>query len=256
MPDLAPSALSTVIVDDEPHCSVTLAQLLGRNHPEVRILGSAQGVEDGLALVRQAKPQLLFLDVELGDSTGFELLEALGPDCPHVVFTTAHEGYAVKAIRFSALDFLLKPIDPEELGAALERVRLAMAAPPRPDRFLALMQNMLLTSPGEQRIALPVSDGLEMVETHKILYCESDRNYTLVHLAGAKPLLITRTLKDFEDLLPSRDFIRVHHHFLINVHHVRKYIRGEGGEVVMGDGVHVAVSRRRKQELMGRLSRL
>src|SRR5690606_343944 len=105
-----------------------------------------------------------------------------------------HEGYAVKAIRFSALDYLLKPIDPGELGMALDKVRQVSEGPPRADRLVALMQNMLLASAGEQRIALPVSDGLEMVDAGNILYCESDRNYTLVHQPGAKPLLITRTL--------------------------------------------------------------
>ena len=256
MTDAPAPAITAVIVDDEPHCRTALSELLQRRFPEVEVKGTAAGVDEGIALVEQAAPELLFLDVELGDHTGFELLEAFGARCPHVVFTTAHEGYAVKAIRFSALDFLLKPIDPDELGLALERARQVLAGPQRPDRFLALMQNMLMAGTGEQRIALPVSDGLEMVDTGNILYCESDRNYTMVHLAGAKPLLITRTLKEFEDLLPPRDFIRVHHHYLINVRHVRKYIRGEGGEVIMGDGVNVAVSRRKKQELMARLSRL
>lgn len=253
--DRAP-AISAAIVDDEPHCRTALVQLLQRHFPDVDLKGTAADVAGGITLVEQAKPQLLFLDVELGDQTGFELLEAFGGAGPHVIFTTAHEGYAIKAIRFSALDFLLKPIDPAELEGAMERVRLALAGPQRPDRFLALMQNMLMANSGDQQIALPIADGLEIVDTKHILYCESDRSYTLVHRTGAKPLLITRTLKDFEGLLPSRDFIRIHHHFLINVRHVRKYIRGEGGEVVMSDGRNVAVSRRKKQELMGRLSRV
>lgn len=256
MPQAGTPAITAAIVDDEAHGRTALSELLLRQFPLVQLVGMAGDVEEGIALVRQTAPALLFLDVELGDHTGFDLLEALGAGCPHVIFTTAHEGYAIRAIRFSALDFLLKPIDPEELATALDRARTALENPPRSDRFLAAMQNMLLVAEADQRIALPVSDGLEMVETDDILYCESDGNYTLVHRADTKPLLITRTLKDFEDLLPSRDFIRIHHHFLVHVHHVRKYIRGEGGEVVMDNGANLAVSRRRKQELMGRLARL
>ncbi len=247
---------TAVIVDDEAHCRDALSGLLQRRFADVEIRGMAANVKDGVELVRKEQPALLFLDVELGDRTGFELLETLGPERPHVIFTTAHEGYAVKAIRFSALDFLLKPIDPDELRTALDKVQQRMQQPQHPDQFIALMRNVLLHAHSEKRIALPVADGLEMVDTDTILYCESDGNYTRVHRPDTKPLLITRTLKEFEDMLAARDFIRVHHSYLINVRHVRRYIRGEGGEVIMDNGTSVAVSRRKKQELMDGLARL
>jgi two-component system LytT family response regulator len=248
---------TAVIVDDEEHCRVALSGLLERRHPEIELVGMASSVPEGIDLVNTRKPKILFLDIEIGKQTGFDLLQALGPDRPHVIFTTAHEGYAVRAIRFSALDYLLKPVDPEELGLAIGKVMEHMRPPQSPDQFLALLKNLAQPQHGgEKRIALPVSDGLEMVNVDDILYCESDSNYTVVHQKDKKRLVISRTLKEFEDMLDPAQFIRVHHSYLINAKHVKKYIRGEGGEVIMADGTNVAVSRRKKQELMDSLARM
>ena len=244
------------IVDDEEHCRSALSGLLERRHPEIELLGMATNVPDGIKLVHAQKPKLLFLDIEMGKQTGFDLLQAIGPDQPHVIFTTAHEGYAVRAIRFSALDYLLKPVDAEELANALGKVVEAQRTPQTSDQFLALLKNLSQPQGAEKRIALPVSDGLEMVNMDDILFCESDSNYTVVHQKEKKRLVISRTLKEFEDMLDPAQFIRVHHSHPINVKHVTKYIRGEGGEVIMADGTNVAVSRRKKQELMDSLARL
>ncbi|MCW5898447.1 MAG: response regulator transcription factor [Flavobacteriales bacterium] len=247
---------TAVIVDDEQHCRDALSGLLQRRFPEIALLGMATNVMEGVELLNRERPTVLFLDVELGDRTGFDLLQAIGPDRPHVIFTTAHEGYALKAIRFSALDFLLKPVDPDELQAALDKLRQAMRMPQHPDQFMVLMKNLMLSANSDKRIALPVAEGLEMIDTDDIIYCESASNYTVVHQKDGKRLVISRTLKEFEDMLGVQDFIRVHHAHLINVRHVKKYIRGEGGEVIMSDGANVAVSRRKKQELMDSLARL
>ena len=247
---------TAVIVDDEKHCQDALSGILKRQHPEIELLGIAGSVEEGLELLARTKPDILFLDIEIGDRTGFDLLQSLGPTRPHVIFQTAHEGYAVKAIRFSALDYLLKPVDPDELTAALGKVTQAARLPQSPDLFKALLHNLSGASGGPTKIALPVADGLEMVDPMNILYCESDSNYTVVHQQGEKRLVISRTLKEFEDMLSEQGFVRVHHSYLINTRHVKKYIRGEGGEVIMNDGTNVAVSRRKKQELMDSLARL
>lgn len=250
------STLSAVIVDDEQHCRDALSGLLQRKHPEIELLGMATNVPEGIALLSKVKPKVLFLDIEMGKQTGFDLLQAIGPDRPHVIFTTAHEGYAVKAIRFSALDYLLKPVDAEELASAIGKVRQEERTPQSPDQFMALLKNLTRPSGAEKRIALPVADGLEMVDVDDIMYCESDSNYTVVHQKDKKRLVISRTLKEFEDMLDPTQFVRVHHSYLINVKHVKKYIRGEGGEVIMSDGTNVAVSRRKKQELMDSLAKL
>ncbi len=250
------SELTAVIVDDEQHCRDALSGILARKFPDITLLGMATSVPDGVELLARVKPKVLFLDIEIGQQTGFDLLQAIGPDRPHVIFTTAHEGYAVRAIRFSALDYLLKPVDPDELKGAIGKVQKAIRTPQSPDQFLALLKNLAQPQTPDRRIALPVADGLEMVDVEDITYCESDSNYTVVHQKDKKRLVISRTLKEFEDILDPAKFVRVHHAFLINVKHVKKYIRGEGGEVIMSDGTNVAVSRRKKQDLMDSLARL
>ena len=173
--------ITAIIVDDEERSSNSLLRLLEKNHPEVELLGVANDLTSGLDLVERRNPQLLFLDIELKDRTGFELIEALGERKPHVVFTTAHVGYAIKAIRFSALDYLLKPIAPYDLAEAVKRAREAVDAPLSNDRYEALLKN-LDRSTKDRAIALPVKDGLEMVQVNEIVHCESDSNYTTVHL--------------------------------------------------------------------------
>jgi two-component system LytT family response regulator len=247
--------LTAVIIDDEDHCRIALSSLMERKFPEIELLEMATNVTDGAELIGRVKPELVFLDVELGDSTGFDLLSKLENEKPHVIFTTAHEGYAIKAIRFSAIDYLLKPVDADDLRLSLNKVQANRASPHDSTAIAALLRN--LTKPNqERRLALPVADGLELVAVDEILYCESESNYTTIHLVNKKRLVISRTLKQFEDLLDGDSFVRVHHSHLINVRFVRKYIRGEGGEVIMTDGTNVAVSRRKKQELMDSLSRL
>lgn len=244
-----------MIVDDEEHCRMALSALLARRFPEVELMGTAADVREGVDLIRRVAPGLVFLDVEMGDRTGFDLLSELGDDRPHIVFTTAHENYAVRAIRFSAIDYLLKPVDADELRASVDKALAARVKPQDQVGVASLLKNLIKPAT-DRRLALPVSDGLEMVPMEAILYCAADSNYTLVHLKDRKRLLISRTLKEFEDLLEGELFVRVHHGYLINVRHVRKYIRGEGGEVIMADGTNVAVSRRKKQEFLDALERL
>ena len=247
--------MTAVIVDDEEHCRAALSGLLSRKFPEIELVDVATNVPEGIALIQRVEPELLFLDVEMGEQTGFDLLAALGAHRPHIIFTTAHESYALKAIRFSAIDYLLKPVDADELRMAVDKVLEKRDTPQEQSQITALLKNLSKPT-SDRRLALPVSDGLELVAVDDILYCESDSNYTVVHIKDKKRLVISRTLKEFEDILEGDAFIRVHHSHLINVRHVKKYIRGEGGEVIMVDGTNVAVSRRKKQELMDSLSRL
>lgn len=248
-------SLTAIIVDDEESPRKSLLGLLQRRHPEVSILGVAMDVPTGIEMIRQNKPQLLFLDIELKDKTGFDILKALGEERPHVIFTTAHEGYAVRAIRFSALDYLLKPIDAIELQEAIEKADKAIHSQGRPAMVDMLLKNIDRTS-GERMIALPVSDGLELVHVNEIIVCESESNYTTLYLRDNKRLVISRTLKEFEDLLGEQDFIRVHNSFLISKKHIKKYIKGEGGEVIMSNDMNILVSRRKKPDLMLALDRL
>ena len=247
--------LTAVIVDDEEAPRNLLTNLLKRQHSEVQLLGTEVDVPSGIDLVRRTAPQVLFLDIELKDKTGFDLLRALGERRPHVIFTTAHESYAVKAIRFSALDYLLKPIDPQELSDAIAKAMEVTRPEEKPVMVDMLLKN-IDRSIGDRTIALPVSDGLELVHVNEIVVCESDSNYTTLYMRDDKRLVISRTLKEFEDLLGEQEFIRVHNSHLISRKHIKKYIKGEGGEVIMSNGMNIAVSRRKKQELMDALERL
>ena len=161
----------------------------------------------------------------------------------------------MKAIRFSALDYLLKPIDAAELKEAIAKAEQAIRAVDKPGMVDMLLKNIDRSS-GERVIALPVSDGLEFVHVNEIVLCESDSNYTTLHMRDGKPLLISRTMKEFEDLLVDQSFKRVHNSYLVNVKHIRKYVRGDGGEVIMSNGMNVSVARRKKQELLDSLDML
>ena len=248
--------LRAVIIDDEEDARKALSSLILQDHPYVRLLGMADGVSSGLELISKLAPNLLFLDVELRTTTGFELLEALGEKRPHVIFTTAHEGYAVKAIRFSALDFLLKPVDPAELHVAINKAMDVAEARQTPQQFLSLLQNFGQERAVKKRLALPTLDGLVMADVSDILYCQGDGHYTTIGQLDRKPVVISRNLGQLEDLLPHDDFVRIHHSHLVAVKHIIKYVRGEGGEVVMADGANLAVSKRKKQDLMDRLARV
>jgi len=244
--------MTAAIIDDEEAPRSHLAGMLKKQHPEISILGHADDVASGAELIRRSKPQLLFLDIELKDRTAFDLLKMLGDHRPPVIFTTAHESYALKAIRFSALDYLLKPIDAAELHEAIAKAAKAQPSAAPPAMVDMLLKNIDRAS-GERVIAVPVKDGLEFIHVNEILACESDSNYTTLHLREDKRLVISRTMKQFEDLLQDPPFKRIHNGYLVNIRHIRKYIRGEGGEVILTNGMSLPVARRKKQELMDSL---
>jgi len=246
---LAPSA---VIIDDEALCREQLLDLLRQRHPGLRIVGQASTVPEGIALVRSTKPEIIFLDIEIGGMTGFDLLKAISPQQPHIIFTTAHESYAVKAIRFNALDYLLKPIVASELDDAVYKAQRSADSGKAPD-----VPGLLGSVLSDRQIALPISNGLVVVHLDDILHCSSDKNYTEVFVRGEKkPYVISKPLGDFDAFLADQGFIRIHQSHLVNRKHIKRYVRGEGGEVVMSDGTNLPVSRRQKAELIEMLDRL
>jgi len=243
---------TALIIDDEALCREELLGLLGKRHPSINVLGQASTVPEGIGLARSTKPDILFLDVEMGNMTGFDLLKAIASQQPHVIFTTAHESYAVKAIRFHALGYVLKPIIAEELDDAVNHVMRSLVTP-RPTE----LPNLLGSVMSDRQLALPDSNGLLLVHLDDILYCNSDKNYTEVFLRGEKkPHVISKPLSDFDAYLGEQGFVRIHQSHLVNRKHIKRYVKGEGGEVVMSDGAHLPVSRRQKMELMGVLDRI
>lgn len=243
---------TAVIVDDEEHCRVAISGLLQQQHPEVELIGEATNVPEGLALFRSLRPELMFLDIEMGQQTGFDLLQALGPERPHVIFTTAHEGYAIKAIRFSALDYLLKPVDPEELATAMGKVVQKQRKPQTPDQFEALMQNLTGAKSEQPQIATPMDSGLQLVKLGEVLYFSSTSEGTEVHGADGSVLTIPRVLKDIEGLMDPGHFIRSDKDHLVNVRHVRDLAKDK---VKLADGTRLPVDAHQEQELRSLLAK-
>ena len=244
--------INAVIVDDEHYAAQALVTLLKKNCPDVTITAVCNNAKEAVKVIRELQPQLVFLDIEMPYLNGFELLEILAPVSFECIFTTSYDQYAIRAIRFSALDYLLKPVDPEDLKAAVNRVT-GKKSPSLQQQMELLLSKFQQPRPVENRIALPTLEGLQIIPVDAILYCSSSSNYTIFNLADGQKLIISRTLKEIEEMLEEYRFLRVHHSYLVNLNEVRKYNRGEGGSLQMSDGASIDVSRSRKEVLLKKL---
>lgn len=244
--------LKAIIIDDEPYCCEILAAMLQAECPVVQIVSVCPNGEAGLAAIRQFSPDLVFLDVEMPRMNGFQMLEQLSSIRFQLIFTTAYDQYALKAIRFSAIDYLLKPIDRQELKEAVQKVEARIHIPIH-QQLEVLMQKLKQPAQSITKIALPTMEGLQMISVNTIIYCESDDNYTRLSLNNNKRLLVTRSLKDIEEMLEPYPFLRVHRSYLVNLNEIEKYIKGDGGYLIMSDGNNVDVSKSRKESLMQKL---
>jgi two-component system LytT family response regulator len=246
--------IKAIIVDDEPLCCQSLQLLLEQNCPDVSVVGVYNNGLTALEALRSQNVDLVFLDVEMPRMSGFEMLEALGPVTFKLIFTTSYDKYALNALRVSAIDYLLKPIDRRELIAAVEKVRSSSASV-NTQQLELLLQKVQHPLRPMQKIALPSIEGLEMVPVENILYCESSDNYCYIFLKDGKKMLVTRSMKDMEEILEEHSFARVHRSFLVNLNEVERYVRGDGGYVMMSDGKMIDVSRSKKEELLKKLLR-
>lgn len=232
-----------------------MEHLLNRHCGDVKILAVCANGEEALAAIARQQPDILFLDIEMPGMNGFELLEKFSAPQFEIIFTTAYNEYAIKAIKHSALDYLLKPVDKDELIHTVQRARehKARKVSQRVDSLLELLN----LKKKNNRFAVPTMEGLIMVDAESILYCESDSAYCKIFFAGTgKPLVISKTLKEVEEIVRDNDFFRIHHSYLINMRYFQKYIRGEGGEVVLNNGLHLPVSRTKKQEFLTVLNKM
>ena len=241
--------MKVVLVDDEKHCLETLSWQLQRYCPQVEILAACSTAAAAIKIIQKEPVDLVFLDIEMPHMNGFEMLEALQPITFEIIFTTAYDMFAVKAFKFSAVDYLLKPIDKEELLQAMNKYK-TRGTKLRPEQLNILFQSLNQKSGPVQRVALPTMEGLEFIEAEDIIHCQSESNYTHIFLAGDTKLLISKTLKETEELLKDHNFMRIHHSHLINLNHVRKYVKGDGGYVIMSNDDAVNVSRSRKELLL------
>jgi len=244
--------IRAIIIDDEPYCCEVLVALLQDCCPDVKIVAVCQNGMDGLSSIRQQTPDLVFLDVEMPKMNGFEMLEQLPSINFHLVFTTSYDQYALKAFRFSAIDYLLKPIDQEELQKSVQKV-LQHSQAPLPQQLEILMRKIHLPTALINKIALPTMDGLQMILVDLIISCESDDNYTILKLKDRRKIVVSCTLKEIEEILEDHSFIRVHRSYLVNLNEIEKYLKGEGGYLVMTDGSTIDVSRTRKETLLKKL---
>jgi two-component system LytT family response regulator len=246
------SMIRSVIVDDELKSRESLKILIEDFCKDVSVEAMCKSVSEAEQAIDELKPDLIFLDIQLQRETGFDLLSKYSTLNFEVIFTTAYSEYAIKAFKFSAIDYLLKPIDIAELQQAIEKVQKRKTNSIT-DRLQQLVQNLRANSSDNYKLALPTSDGLVFVKVNDILYCEASSNYTEITMADNKKYLVTRTLKEYDEMLNAQNFYRIHHSYLINLNGVKKYVRGDGGYVVMSNEKALDVSKRKRDGFLDRI---
>ena len=237
--------IKSIIVDDEKHGRENLAGILKQHCPEIAVVGEANSVEQAILLIQNFQPELVFLDIEMPKANGFELLEHFKTIHFEVIFVTAFDNYAIRAIRFSAADYILKPINYHDLIAAVTKVSTRIQLKEENERVKQLYRN--IHQPTNPRIGLPTTDRIEFVEVNKIIRCQGEGNYTHLYFEENKHLFVAKTLVEFEELLEEYAFVRVHKTHLVNFKQVVAYLKTDGGVLKLSNGDEVAISRRRKE---------
>ncbi len=247
--------IKVVLVDDEKNALEVLEWQLKKYCPEVDILALCSSADEAVVAIIQHKPDLIFLDVEMPVKSGFEVLNAFNEPTFDVVFTTAYNQFAIKAFKYAAFDYLLKPIDAVDLTELLKRYQKKQAKT-NPGNYQLLKEQLVKQTKPSGKIALHTSDGLQFVKPEQIIRCESLSNYTKVHLNNNQKITLSKTLKEVEETLESYPFYRVHHSHLINLEHIEKYVKADGGYVIMSDGEQITVARNRKEGFVELFSKL
>lgn len=242
--------IKAVIIEDEEHSRKMLQQLLEEHCPQIKVLAEADSVTSGFSVIAEYRPQLVFLDIELHSDTSFEILEKLPDINFEVIFTTAFDHYALKAIKFCAIDYLLKPIDLAELLIAIAKAEKRLDREYLNKNLEVLLNNIKGGSQNNHKIALPTLEGLLFVKVSDIIYCESEGPYTRFFLRQPDKIITSKNLKEYEDLLSDYSFFRIHKSYLVNLQEIQKYIRGEGGQLIMSNGAALAVSKQRKENFL------
>lgn len=246
--------IRTIIIDDEPDALEDLCEAVTKYCSELSVVGAYTDPVAGLEGIQHSRPDLLFLDIQMPGMSGFELLKRITPWSFDVIFVSAFDRYAIKAIRFSAMDYLLKPVDVDELMHAVTRLRERKNKSVFP--IQSALHNAAIHTKGKEQLAVSSADGIDFFPVKDIIYCKADSCYTRIQLTGKQEKVVTRVLKDFEDFLSESGFCRVHNSYLINLRHVKRYVRDDGGYVEMTDGHKVDISRRRKDEFLSMLDKI
>ncbi|WP_336517304.1 LytTR family DNA-binding domain-containing protein [Pollutibacter soli] len=239
-----------VLIDDERNALEMMEWLLKTYCPEVQIVAMCSNGEEGIVAIKTHKPDVIFLDIEMPHMNGFDMLERFDQLDFDVVFCTAYDQFALKAFRYSALNYLLKPVDPEDLKSTVARIEMKKNKPSKEQMDL-LLQTLKQPQRGTpKRIALTTNDGLLFIPTEDIMYAEAESNYTIVMLSAGRKVIVSKSLKDIDEALSGPDFFRIHHSYLVNINQIKKYVRGDGGYVVMNNDATVSISRSKRQEFM------
>lgn len=241
--------LNAIIIDDEPDCVKLLSLQLKMYCPQVLVVAACTDAEEGLMSIKKLQPDIVFMDIEMPVMNGFQLLEKIGDIRFSLVFVTAYDQFAVKAFRFSALDYLLKPIDGKDLKAAVEKALLRQWPH---EQQLGLLKQQLQDQPKTlpSKIALPYQNGVTFAEISQVIYCESANNYTRIHTVDGNQYMVSKTLGDIQEILEERNFLRIHRQYLVNIDHIKKYVRGEGNYLILSNNLNIPVARNQKEKLM------
>jgi len=247
--------IRAIIVDDEERHHIILSKMLKNFCPDITVVGIAFSINDAIAQVEEHKPNLLFLDIEMPNGNGFTIFDHFEEPPFQVIFTTAFDLYAINAIKYAALDYLLKPINIQELKYAVARAKkvLQKQSTENIEKIQALKANIQLQDPGMTKIALRSSQGIDFVTANEVIRVEANQVYSNFYLDNGNKILVSKPLGEFESMLESCNFFRVHKSHMINLNHVSKYVKGKGGYVIMKDGSHVDVSVRKKDKFLKRL---
>jgi two-component system, LytTR family, response regulator len=247
--------ITTLIIDDDADSRLILSNYIHKNCPELIVCGEAETVAVAVSLIKKEPPDLLMLDISLPDGTAFDLLRKLPENKSEVIFITAYDRYAIEAFKFSAIDYLLKPISFTELKEALRKVGDRVAEKYFKTHWITLTHNLQSKNPYEKRLAIATSEGFIFTDIKEIIRLESHSNYTHFYFASGKKLVSSHTLGYYEDILPVANFCRIHNSHLINIEFIDRYIKGGvGGTIVMKDGMELGVSQRKKGDIMRTLN--
>ncbi|HNQ61200.1 MAG TPA: LytTR family DNA-binding domain-containing protein [Bacteroidia bacterium] len=241
--------IKALIVEDDPMSVELLRDYLEDSNAEIAVLGSCGTVKSAIAKINKLKPQLVFLDVELADGSGFDVLKEIATINFEIIVITSHDKYAMEAVKYSALDYLIKPIKSPDLTSALKKVQKRLGVPVSKSAANKVSGRLA------NKVAVPTFEGLLFIPIEDIIRIQSDRNYTEFYLNTKRKVVVTRSLKSYEALLSDFGFIRIHHSHMINMNHLVKYIKGVGGYVIMSDQSKVDVSRRKKEEFLEQLAK-
>ena len=246
--------LRVIVVDDEADGIATLSKLLRLNCPEAEIIATCNNAETAEQQIKALQPDVVFLDIQMPGKSGIEMLADMQERKFEIIFVTAHNEYMLQALQFSAADYLLKPVDEDRLVEAVNRVKDRVEQKDEPATIDVLLHNLQKSNrQQEMKLVVPTLKGFSVLKLEEIVVCEAEKNYTIFHLQNKKTITVSRTLLEYEKILHNTSFFRIHKTFMINLEHVVEYQRGEGGVVVMDNGMEVEVSRRKKEEFMNKI---